>query len=264
MSRDAISPHAAFRCPICHGALFTQGNSLRCQSRHTFDIARQGYVNLLARQAAGLYGDRALFRARRDAFEKGFFAPLCEAVRRLSREGGVVLDAGCGEGSLLSTVLRPGQTGIGLDIAKHAVQMAAAHNPAIHYCVADLCDLPLPDASVDTLLNVLTPANYASFARVLKPGGQLIKVIPNGGHLRELREEIGKTAPPEEPQDTEAAFTKRLSLVHREKLRYTVACDVALYESVFRMTPLTFGAAPREGASGCVTVDVTILSGGFQ
>lgn len=253
-----MSGHPYFVCPICCGALFLREKSLCCDARHTFDVARQGYVNLLARQTSGLYGDQALFMARRAVYEAGFFHPVMYAIREMTQGGGVMLDAGCGEGSLLYGVLKPGQAGIGLDIAKRAVAMAAGRYKGIHWCVGDLCAMPLRDASVDTLLNVLTPANYHEFARVLKRSGTFVKVTPNPGHLAEIRELVGKAAP-----SAEAEFPSHLRLVDRRTVRYTVPCDTELYACIYAMTPLTANI-PREGAAPrSVTVDVTIQSGGF-
>ena len=59
---------AALRCPVCGGALMPLGTSLRCPQGHSYDMAKEGYVNLLAiqrRHAADPGDGKAMVRARR-------------------------------------------------------------------------------------------------------------------------------------------------------------------------------------------------------
>ncbi len=255
-----------FVCPLCAGPLFRDGGSLRCDRRHAFDVARQGYVNLLRKPTETLYEDRALFAARRVAFAAGFFAPLCEAIRALLPDC-TVLDAGCGEGSMLAALLGADiARGVGLDISREAVRMAAATYKGAAWCVADLCAIPLLDASVGAVVNVLTPANYAEFARVLAPGGLLIKAVPGGAHLCEVRAFSG-VAPDGKPGGEAAElFPKRFSAVERVDVRYSTPCDAALFSAIYRMTPLTARTAMPENrdAPDAVTVDIRILVGKKQ
>jgi len=251
-----------FLCPLCHGALERGAGSARCANGHSFDVARQGYVNLLRKKPDTLYEDKALFMARRTVYEAGFFAPLAEAIReRLS--GAVVLDAGCGEGSLLARLCEDaGRYGIGLDIAREAVRMAAGRYKRVAWCVGDLCGIPLADESVDSVVNVLTPANYGEFSRVLKKDGVLLKVAPNAGHLTEIRALAGKSPYARTLTETLQAFERRFALVERKTIRYAVACDEALSAAVYAMTPLTaHEAALAKPEAWKITVDVTLLKG---
>ena len=250
-----------FICPLCHGALKREGGSARCANRHMFDMARQGYVNLLRKKPDTLYEDRALFMARRAVYEAGFFMPLVEAIgERLPC--GKLLDAGCGEGSLLARLCADtGREGIGLDIAREAVRMAAGTYKGLHWCVGDVCDIPLASASVDSVVNVLTPANYGEFSRVLAPGGMLLKAVPNAEHLREIRGLVGKAPYAHTPDEHLRAFEKAFALVEKKVVRYTVACDGALARAVYAMTPLTAHEGPAVIRAGDMTVDVLLLTG---
>lgn len=251
-----------FVCPICQGMFVREQNSLVCPGRHAFDVARQGYVNLLLKKPDNLYEDKALFAARRAVYEAGFFDPVVQAVaKRLG--AGVLLDAGCGEGSLLTRLVRlvEGVSGIGLDIAKPAVQMAAAADKQSAWCVGDLCNIPLADASVDTIVNVLTPANYGEFMRVLRDGGRLVKVVPNAGHLREIRALSGKAPYTHALSETVAVFGKQFVLLDTEVVQYVMPCDDALARQVFDMTPLTTHVETLQRLPSEVTVDVTLLVG---
>lgn len=248
-----------FRCPVCHGPLSREPSVFRCARGHSFDIARQGYVNLLLRKPDHSYESRALFVARRAVYLAGFFDPMVAAIRRLMPEG-PVLDAGCGEGSLLHRLAADGRDAVGLDIAKPAVQMAAAAYKKAAWCVGDLCALPLPDASIATIVNVLTPANYQEFARVLTDGGTLVKVIPGTDHLREIRALTGM-APYAAHEEATDIFQRTFALSARETLRYQVDCDSNLAAQVFAMTPLTAHAEPVDIPPQPITVHVTLLKG---
>ena len=91
-------------CPVC-GLQLTRGErEYLCENRHSFDIARQGYVNLLTvQQKRSLHpGDtREQVLSRRAFLDAGFYEPiartLCDTAAELD-VAGPVLDVGCGEG----------------------------------------------------------------------------------------------------------------------------------------------------------------------
>jgi 23S rRNA (guanine745-N1)-methyltransferase len=261
----ATMPHAPawnlLACPVC-GEPFTPANkSLVCPKSHNFDIARQGYVNLLRRKPDTLYENRALFAARRAVYEAGFFDPLLEVLAAML-PGGALLDAGCGEGSLLNRLCGAERAGVGMDIARPAVQLAAAAFPHLAWCVADLCAPPLQSGAVGAVLNVLTPANYTAFARVLQPGGALLKVIPGADHLREIRALAGKAERVQEAGQVLRGFDRHFIRTTTQPLRYEIRCDAALAAEVYAMTPLTAhtGAPPAFSAMR-ITVDLVVVGG---
>lgn len=255
-------------CPLCHEPLDAAQGALQCGQKHSYDIARQGYVNLLAGQkSTTVYENKNLFLARRAVYNTGFFQPIVNAIDGMLPEGGRVLDAGCGEGSLLhalQTTANPGKARhwLGLDIIKDAVRMAAGAYKQIAWCVGDICNIPLADGATDALINMLTPANYAEFSRVLHPDGLLIKIIPNADHLREIREATRKPPYAHLLDKTLTVFEKHFSLSHRQIIRYTVPCGDELSAQVFQMTPLTSRVSPDiHPPSASMTVDVTLLVG---
>ena len=79
--------------------------------------------------------------------------------------------------------LRTGSVGIGIDLAKEGIAAASKAYPGIIWSVADLAAMPFADAQIDAILNILSPANYAEFNRLLKPGGIVVKVVPESGYL---------------------------------------------------------------------------------
>lgn len=251
---------AVFCCPHCGQRLLPQGNSLTCSSRHSFDMAREGYVNLLLKKSDTLYENRELFFARRKTYEAGFWNGVIDALRPHVQAEHTVLDAGCGEGSLLHAL--GGSTQIGLDIARPAVKMAARLLPRAAICAGDLCALPLENKSVDVLVNLLTPANYQEFSRVLKQGGILLKGIPGPEHLKEIRSLLTSPAAQSRAssEDAAALLEKKFSLFFRQRVHYAFACDEALAAAVFSMTPLTSHQEAVQVPAGKITVDVEILA----
>ena len=258
------------KCPICSSS-FTLGNnskSMICSRGHNFDMAKQGYVNFCGGSMGKLYEDKELFRARRNIYEAGFFRGVEEAVsgslkELLNKEGSVIAEAGCGEGSLLSFLQRenPGHSYIGLDISKSAVKMAAQQNGQISWLVADVCKIPLKDGSIDCLIDMLTPANYGEFQRILKPGGYIIKIIPNDGYLTELRQRLGKKA--YEDKEVDKFFSRHFALICQKQIKYTFVCEPSVQEDIYVMTPMS-GKADGNGSRDkvdSVTMDLSILIG---
>ncbi len=220
------------RCPHCLGALSAIESSLRCEQNHTFDIARKGYVNFVAAGADPLY-TKTLWQARRDVFAAGFFAPLTQRLDQLLSPNALVLDAGCGEGWQLSQLCAT-RVGIGVDLARDAVAMAAGLDKRCDWLVANLANLPLVDNAVDVVVNLLSPAAYREFERVLKPGGRLLKVMPGTRHLEQLRSLWHKETTRSESVDH---FCSRYPSAACEALTYTLPVGTLLPQ-LCAMTPL--------------------------
>nr|WP_309138313.1 methyltransferase domain-containing protein [Parageobacillus sp. VR-IP] len=191
-----------FQCPICLSPMgIVNSKSLVCSNNHTFDIAKQGYVNLMTRPLATKY-DKELFESRKIIAENGFFEPLHKMISewiknevRLEGDTVKILDTGCGEGSHLSSIKQKisfpsaGEVlGVGIDIAKEGILVAARNHSNMIWCVADLAHSPFKDNTFDVILNILSPANYREFQRLLNGNGIVIKVIPRSDYLKELRE----------------------------------------------------------------------------
>lgn len=186
-------------CPVCHSTLQEADRTLRCAEGHSFDIARQGYVNLLPGNArTGTADTPEMIQARDTFLGAGHLAGLAESLARsvaptLPREA-CVLDAGAGTGYYLARVLQDTQDAVGLaiDISKHALRKAARAHPRIGAVVADVWQpLPVRSGTVTAVLNVFAPRNAAEFHRVLRPDGALHVVTPTARHLGRLIPELG-------------------------------------------------------------------------
>jgi 23S rRNA (guanine745-N1)-methyltransferase len=195
-------------CPHCGLGLAPapDGHALRCPTRHSFDIARQGYASLLPGDAHTGTGDTAAMVAARDAFlGAGHYAPIASALASAARTAvgasgasdpaaSCVVDLGAGTGHYLAAVLDalPTAHGIALDISKFALRRAARAHPRAGAVVCDAWrPLPLRDGVADLVLNVFAPRNGPEIRRVLRPGGTLLVVSPTPRHLAELVSELG-------------------------------------------------------------------------
>jgi len=245
-------------CPVCGAALEPQGTAWRCVQGHCFDVARQGYVNLLTvtQKHSRHPGDtREMVAARRAFLDAGWYAPiaktLVDLVRRFCPETASVLDAGCGEGyytaemakTLREREYRPKVAGI--DISKAALQEAAKRDRETEYAVASCFHLPVAGESVDLLLSVFAPYCGEEFLRVLKPDGQFIMTIPLENHLYGLKEAIYEKPYRNEVKPYEL---EGFRLVDCRELRYEMTVRGQEIESLFMMTPYYYktGAADQQ------------------
>ncbi len=186
-------------CPVCHTVLSKSDQSLKCGQQHSFDLAKEGYVNLLLKKLPG--DTREMLLARRAFLEGGYYRPLSDTLNQLvathlDDTPVNILDAGCGEGYYLGRLQhalaqrQSQQAGcyIGVDISKEAVRMAAKHYRDVLFVVANLKErLVFADQTFNVMLNVFAPRNAQEYARVIVPGGVLIVVIPGPAHLLQLR-----------------------------------------------------------------------------
>ncbi|WP_067508599.1 putative RNA methyltransferase [Actinoplanes sp. TFC3] len=261
---DAAMPY--LRCPVCEDTLSRDGErSLRCPRGHSFDIARQGYVNLTAGRSPHS-GDTADMVTDREAFlAEGHYnvitQTLIDAVRP---KPGPILDAGTGTGWYLARLLDalPGHTGLGIDVSKPALRRAARAHPRAAAALADLWrPLPVADASIALILNVFAPRNGPEFRRVLQPGGQLAVVTPAPDHLAELIAAHGLiTVDPDKADRVAASLGADFTVVSSATCRRTVDLTAAETRTLVGMTPSARHVA-LEGLTAArvtVAVDVTL------
>jgi 23S rRNA (guanine745-N1)-methyltransferase len=186
------------RCPICHDRLALDDpprGPLRCPQGHSFDQARQGYVQLSAAPLVHTGDTGAMIAARSAFLSAGHYAPITSALRVAAAAwpGDLVLDVGAGSGHHLAGVLDglPDAYGLATDASKPAARAAVRAHPRVEAVVCDAWQpLPLAADSVGVALNVFAPRPGAEFARVLRPDGVLLVVTPTADHLGELIEPL--------------------------------------------------------------------------
>lgn len=259
-------------CPVCNKRLNLSGNSFRCPSGHCFDLSAKNYLNLAPHLKPPALYDERLFAARRAVFAAGFYAPLAEALieQALAFQQKVgrsitVLDAGCGEGYFAAAMLNALGSDkcemLALDLAKPGLLLAARLCRELKCLLADLARLPVPDNSLDIILNVLSPANYQEFRRVLHPGGLLLKIAPGADYLQEVRQAFN--LPPGEKSEAEKLLAAAASTYSAADLRYTKHVTSEQRKALLAMSPLAgHHTAPKADFTE-VTIDLQILVAQF-
>ena len=239
----------AFSCPICQENLSLVESSLKCSNRHSFDLAKFGYVNLAPQIKQSANYDKENFQNRHQILEAGFYQNILEAISNLlsnSESAKTVLDIGCGEGfySRKLQESHPEKTFYAFDISKDSVQIAAKSelNWAVNWFVGDLARLPIKDGSMDILLDIFSPANYGEFRRVLSKGGILIKVIPTENHLKEIRQMVQDqlTKKDYSNQDIKEHFQEHFSIQSSQIASLTKPITAEQRQALLTMTPLLF------------------------
>ena len=181
-------------CPVCRAALICDEKCWHCVNGHSFDVARQGYVNLLPvfQKHSKNPGDTKLqVAARKEFLDGGHYRPIADKLCALAAEAApeTMLDIGCGEGYYLSNVqdALPALEGWGVDISKDAVRYAAVRNKRARFLTATASHLPFEDESFDLLSSMFALTLPEEFARVLKPHGVYIEVTAGEDHLLGLK-----------------------------------------------------------------------------
>ena len=239
----------AFACPICQENLTLVETSLKCSNRHSFDLAKFGYVNLAPQIKQSANYDKENFQNRQQILEAGFYQAILEGISDLlatKPSAKTVLDIGCGEGfySRKLQEVHPEKTFYAFDISKDSVQIAAKSEPnwAVNWFVGDLARLPIKDTSMDILLDIFSPANYGEFRRVLSKDGILIKVIPTENHLKEIRQLVRDqlTKKDYSNQDIKEHFQEHFSIQSSQIASLTKPITEEQRQALISMTPLLF------------------------
>ncbi|WP_151704381.1 methyltransferase domain-containing protein [Nitrincola alkalilacustris] len=269
---------ARYLCPVCHELLSVPveacDKTWRCINGHSFDQARQGYLNLLLAQQRNSRapGDTAeMVQARSDFLNAGYYQPLastlCDLLQPSAGEQNVLLDLGCGEGYYTRQMHTLGWGAVyGLDISKPAILAAARQNREIHWSVASMRAIPLEDASVDAATCVFAYYQAEELLRVLKPQGRFLLLVAGPDHLLELRQAI---YPEVKEHDGDKALNLALehfTLLSDQKLHHELENlqGDALWQ-LLQMTPHFWRAPPpvqeqvRNQVFEKMTVDIRLL-----
>jgi len=270
---DPVSNAAAISflsCPVCHEQMTYLTQTYLCPRGHTFDTAKQGYVNLLLahqRKSKQPGDSKEMILSRAHFLDQGYYRPIAEQVNKATlacvttgehTDLGTLLDVGCGEGYYLTRLQEALASHVasqhsshftGLDISKAAIQRAARRSKQITWIVASAASLPLMDASCSVILSVFAPINVSEFTRVLEPQGKLILVTPGPSHLYELRELLYEDIVEHSQEDFLERASTSFEVVHSERVTFDVqianASDIM---SLYRMTPFFWKSSSQAHA----------------
>ena len=232
-------------CPICKEQLNQKERQYVCPRSHSFDIARQGHVNLLTVQQKHSLnpGDtREQVLSRREFLEAGYYAPIAQTLIDTAKSLGItgqILDVGCGEGyysSRLADALDSPLTG--LDISKEAVRCAAAKYKGKQWLCATAAHIPVEEGSVDLLTSLFALTLPEEYRRVLKPGGYYFQVLAAQDHLLGLKGIIYDRLNFKE-KDTVPQLPG-FELVKSVPIRFTFTVEGQQVQNLFSMTPHVF------------------------
>lgn len=255
-----------FACPICKTQMeVREQGSLCCEVNHSFDIAKQGYVNMMTHAATSKYS-KELFESRNAIIASGLYDRLEAEISEQLVGVKTVLDTGCGEGSHLARIMTQLESavGVGIDIAKEGILVAARLYPEQIWCVGDLAKSPYAEGRFDAILNILSPANYEEFKRLLAPGGCVVKVVPQSGYLKELRTQLYADSEKETYSNAQTVerFKESFADTSVERLTYTMPLSRELIPALLAMTPMSWHKAEDSEINLTeITIDLDILVG---
>ena len=247
MRSDLVS---LLRCPVCAEGLTLTGRTAKCLRGHAFDLAKQGYLNLLPSTSTGIEGDSAAMVEARTAFlAKNHYAPIRHAlIAHTPAETQCVVEVGAGTAYYLSGLVVGERVGVALDVSRYAVRRAGKVGAGIGAVICDAWkELPLRDGVADVVLDVFAPRNAAEMRRILKPGGTLLVVTPNQGHLAELIAVLGMVKVDEEKERRlRESLAGEFVQTGSEKVEATMRLDHDSVQQLVAMTPSARHLQPAE------------------
>jgi len=245
---------AHYTCPLCNSPLVNHQKVFRCENNHSFDCAKENYLNLLPvqfKQSKNPGDNKAMVNARRAFLQQGYYQPLADRLVTLYQEkaltntsrANILLDAGCGEGFYTHQHQCAENTVYGVDIAKEAIKKAGKKYQQCHFSVATLSKLPFPDNLFTWIFSVYAPILEQEFTRVLSTGGFLLTVTPAKQHLMQLKQHIYQAA---KEHDEDKLPIEHLSLVHQENISYEMVLKTGQDTlNLLAMTPFAFKASAQ-------------------
>lgn len=248
-------------CPHCGAPLAKEEKLFVCPHLHSFDISKNGYVNLLS--GGGAHGDnREMIAARTRFLDGGYYAPLRKALCQIAeRKGGVLVDAGCGEGYYTEALCQSFTHTVGFDLSKDALKRAAKRVKDAEFAVASVYKLPFPDEGADLVSCIFAPLALAEFTRILKKDGYLLLAIPDEEHLYALKAILYDTPYKNEVADTAlAGFT----LLENQALSFPLELEnTQSIEDLFKMTPYYY-RTPEAGKDRLLSLPALRCTAAFR
>lgn len=230
------------KCPVCSEFLNRENSIWSCSNRHCYDVAREGYVNLLSSSRSGdSVGDnKDMARSRRDFLNKGYYEPLAQAVTEClgeySAQGAAILDICCGEGYYTAYAAeRLSRSFYGFDLSKSMVRLAAKRRCGAEFFVANIASVPIRDKAINAAFHLFAPFHAPEFCRVLADDGVLLTAIPGRDHLLGLKELVyDEPYLNDEKEPSAEGFRVEERIRVRDEITLNSREDIS---ALFQMTP---------------------------
>ncbi len=242
-----------FQCPNCKEPLNKGQKQYFCPNGHSFDIAKQGYVNLLLSShiGAGKPGDsKEMIKSRREFLDKGYYQEFSDTLNNIvvetlkaeQSDNISIFDAGCGEGYYVSRLKQQFSAFdnsknldmYGIDVSKSAIQYATGRDKDIRFAVASSYHIPLLISSVDFILCIFAPRDEQEFKRILKPSGKLLVAAPGPKHLYSLRKFLYDSP---DVIGQKGTLEEGFNLLEHKMVSYSITTNKEDIFNLFNMTP---------------------------
>jgi len=279
----SISENTVLSCPICRGILKkdqVNGKTYKCEKNHSYDIAREGYVNLLIsnqKRSKNPGDSKEMVLARIDFLNRNYYMPICNKINEIiyehintkqNKEKYELLDLGCGEGYYLFNVKsyldekNVKANFYGMDVSKDAVRYAAKANKECILAVGNNFHIPAGNQSLDCILSVFSPIDINECNRVLKDDGIFVRVLPRKNHLIQLRDVLYDKVNFNEK--VYEADKENNIYVREENITFDITLNNEELISLLKMTPHYWKSTPENKEklelyeSMTITVDMRI------
>ena len=242
-------------CPVCKERLYRKEKALCCSSGHSFDVAKEGYVNLLTgnKKSGSLTGDNKTMALCRHAFlEKGYYSCLKDALQNEFGDiKGNVLDICCGEGYYTDALSGSSKTVYAFDLSKEMVKLAAKRKNSSAF-VANIASIPLESGSVNGAIHLFAPFHDREFSRIMSKDGVLFTVVPGKNHLMGMKQVLY-----EKPYENDEAppLCDSFEITDKIKVSNTVTVSGSgNISAMLDMTPYSVHS-PKEGIARLKSLD---------
>lgn len=220
-------------CPVCKEVLEKQDKTYKCLNSHSFDIAKQGYLNLNMKSSSNTGDEKEMIKARNAFLNQDYYLFLRNKINEIIDEikPNNILDLACGEGYYTSSYNVKDK--IGIDLSKEALKIASKTDTSSLYILKNIFDVPFSDNSLDAIITIFAPIS-SEIKRLLKDNGHFILVKPDIDHLFEL-----KAAVYDKPylNEVEEINIDGLSLQKEYKIKQKAILNNEMLNNLFKMTP---------------------------
>ena len=219
-------------CPVCKNKLIFKGSFYQCENRHSFDLAKEGYLNLNLKSSQKSGDNPEMIKARKRFLEKGYYDFLKEEINTLIQKEDVLLDLACGEGYYTKDF--PSSDKIGIDLSKTGLKLASKNDKSTLYLLNSIFHNPIKDESADKIITIFAPVAQQEILRILKKGGHFILVRPDLYHLYELKKVIYDHVYLNEDKDMDIEGLVKEKQIRLTQKKMVCGQDIA---DLFMMTP---------------------------